>query len=119
MTRLRHGIGIDGLQVRLVPNLEVETFKIHITMKKEHSSNNSKTQASNISVVRHCNNFDDFIDLMDEAKYSVKEIFFNGKKHDKRKTDFEDFEDVFDNGVPVKYFFNKNRLDIWIGNYSD
>jgi len=87
-------------------------------MKKAENLNTTEIQALNIPVVRQCNDFDDFTDLMDEAKYSVKEIFFNGKKHNKRKTNFEDFKDVFDNKVPVKYFFNKNRLYIWIANYS-
>lgn len=77
-----------------------------------------ETQTLNIPVVRYCNDFDNFIDLMGEAKYAVKEIFFNGKKHDKRKTNFEEFEDIFDNNIPIKYIFNKKRLDVWIGNYS-
>ena len=88
-------------------------------MKKEQNLQEPPKQALNIPVVRHCNDFDDFTDLMDEAKNSVKEIFFNGKKHDKRKTNFDDIEDVFDNKIPVKYFFDKRRLDIWIGNYSN
>lgn len=87
-------------------------------MKKEQKLNNVGTQVLNIPVVRHCNNFDDFIDLMNESKYAVKEIFFNGRKQDKRKTNFDDVVDIFDNKVPVKYFFNKNRLNVWIGNYS-
>lgn len=68
-------------------------------------------------IAKRCDDFDDFIDLMDDAKQSVKEIFFNGKKHDKRKTNFEDFKDVFDNNIPVRYLFNKRKLDVWIGNY--
>lgn len=55
------------------------------------------------------------VNVLEEAKYSVKEIFITGKKHDKRKTNFEDFDDVFDNNVSVKYFFSKNRLEVWIG----
>jgi hypothetical protein len=78
----------------------------------------TKKSQLNTPVVRPCNGFEEFTDLMDEAKYSVKEIFLNGKKHDKRKSNFEDFEDIFDNNIPVKYFFSKNRLDVWIGNYS-
>lgn len=74
-------------------------------MKKEY----------NIPVIKYCKDFESFKDLMYEAKYSVKEIFFNGKKHDKRKTNFDDFEDVFDNNIKVEYFFTNNRLDISIG----
>jgi CRISPR/Cas system CSM-associated protein Csm2 small subunit len=70
-----------------------------------------------IPIVRQCNDFEKFTELMDQSKYSVKEIFFNGKKHDKRKTNFEDFEDIFDNDVSVKYFYSKNRLDVWVGDY--
>jgi hypothetical protein len=86
-------------------------------MKKPENLNIVETRTLNMSVLRVCDNFDDFTDLMDEAKYSVNEIFFNGRKHDKRKTNFEDFEDIFDNNIPVKYFFSRNRLDVWVGNY--
>ena len=42
-----------------MPDLELQTFKIHITMKKEQNLDNAETQALNIPVVstsicQHC-----------------------------------------------------------------
>jgi len=38
-------------QVCLVPDLELQTFKIHIMMKKEQNLHTTETQALNISVI--------------------------------------------------------------------
>jgi len=62
--------------------------------------------------IKVCNNLEDFENLIEEAAHI--DIFYNGRKL--KMT--EDFDDIFDNKILVRYFFTKGRLDLWIGDYS-
>lgn len=68
--------------------------------------------------VKQCKSFDDFIDLMDDAKCCVNDIFINGKKQSKRKSNFDDIEDIFDSNVPVTYTYGNDTLNVFIGDYK-
>ena len=71
-----------------------------------------------IQIVKKCYSLDSFIELIDEIKCSKKAIFYNGKKQDKRKNLTADFDDIFDNNIPVRYFCNKTGFYVLIGDYN-
>ena len=75
------------------------------------------TETKTVENLKISNSFEDFMSLIDEAKLSCKEIHFNGKKMDKRRSLIGDFEDIFDNNVKVKYLFHNRILFVGVGDY--
>lgn len=61
-----------------------------------------------------CKSFEEFTEIIDEAKSSGLIIFINGIKITKRKNLIEDFEDIFDNNFMVEYHFLKDVLEIFV-----
>lgn len=63
-----------------MPDLELQTFKIHITMKKEQNLDNAETQALNIPVVTNRTySVDEVKILLEKQKQACANEFIHGE----------------------------------------